>query len=67
MCTMVRSDMWWNDVIMRSFTHQDWVQNIRMCKVAFIYICDCLSPELERSDIIMERPLSVQKRVAVCL
>ena len=54
-------------MVMRSFTHQDWLQNFRMCKETFLYICDRLSPELERSDTVMRRPLSVQRRVAVCL
>ena len=24
---MARSDVWWNDVVMRILTHQDWLQN----------------------------------------
>ena len=64
---MGRSEVWWNNVVMRTFTHQDWLQNFRMCKETFLYICNRLSPELERSDTIMRRPLSVQRRVAVCL
>ena len=64
---MARSDVWWNNVVMRTSTHQDWLQNFRMCKETFLYICNRLSPELERSDTVMRRPLSVQRRVAVCL
>ena len=38
-----------------------------MCKETFLYICNRLSPKLERSDTVMRRPLSVQSRVALCL
>ena len=38
-----------------------------MCKEIFLYICNRLSTELERSDTVMQKPLSVQRRVAVCL
>ena len=64
---MARSDTWWNNVVMRYFTHQDWLQNFRMCKETFLYICDRLPTELERSDTVMRRSLTVQRRVAVCL
>ena len=60
---MARSDVWWNNVVMRSFTHQDWLQNFRMCKETFLYICNRLTPELERRDTVMRRPLFVQRRV----
>ena len=50
MCTLVKCDVWWNNVIMRSFTLKDWLQNFRMCKETFSYIYDRLSLELERSD-----------------
>ena len=64
---MARSDIWWNNVAMKSFTYQDWLQIFRMCKETFLYICHHLSSELQRSETVMWRPLSVQKRVAVCL
>jgi len=62
-----RSDVWRNNVVMRTFTQQDWLQNFRMCKETFLYICNRSSSELERSDMVMQRPLFVQRRVAVCL
>ena len=67
-CNIARSDVWWNNVVMRTFIHQDWLQNFIMCKETFLYIiCNHLSSELERRDTVMRRPLSVQGRVAVCL
>ena len=58
-----RSDVWWNAVVMRTFTHQDWLENFHMCKDTFMYICNKLSPTLRRTDTILRRALSVERRV----
>ena len=60
---MTRSDVQWNNVVMITFAHQDAAkfQNVQ------INICNCLSPQLERSNTVMQRPLSVQRRVALSL
>ena len=52
---------------MRTFTHQDWLENFRMCKDTFMYICNKLSPALRRTDTVLRRALSVEHRVAVTL
>ena len=64
---LYRSDVWWNAVVMRTFTHQDWLENFRMCKDAFMYICNKLSPTLRGTDTVLRRALSVERRVAVTL
>ena len=62
-----RSDVWWNNVVLRTFTKQDWVENFRMSKETFLYICNKLSPALTRSDTMFRKCVSVQQRVAVTL
>ena len=57
----------WNTVVMRTFTHQDWIENFRTCKETFLYIFNKLAPTLHRTDTILRRPLSVEGRVAVAL
>ena len=32
---IARSDVWWNNVVMRTFTHQDWLQNLECVKRPF--------------------------------
>ena len=61
-----RSDVWCNIDVMRTFTHQDWLENFRMCKEIFLYICNKLSSALGKTDTVL-RPLSVERRVAVAL
>ena len=62
-----RSDIWWNAVVMRTFTHKDWLENFRICKDTFMYICNKLLPTLRRTDTVLQRALSVERRVAVTL
>ena len=53
--------------MLRTFTQQDWVENFRMCKETFMYICSKLTPTLRRSDTVLRKSLSVERRVAVTL
>jgi len=62
-----RSDVWWNNVVLRTFTQQDWIDNFRMSKETFMYICNKLSPDLARTDTLMRTCLSVERRVAVTI
>jgi len=54
-------------VVMISFTHEDWLENFRMSKETFLYICHKLAPTLKRADTILRWPLSVERGVAVAL
>ena len=53
--------------MLRKFTQQDWMENFRMCKETFMYICIKLAPTLRRSDTVLWKSLSVERRVAVTL
>ena len=52
---------------MRTFTHQDWIGNFRMSKEIFLTFATSLSPALRRTNTVLRRPLSVERRVAVTL
>ena len=53
--------------MMKTFTNRDWVENFRMSKETFTYLCQQLSSSLKRQDTVLRRAISVQKRVAVTL
>ena len=53
--------------MLQTFTQQDWVENFRMCKDTFLYICSKLAPTVTRSDTVLRKSLSVERRVAVTL
>ncbi|XP_065892875.1 uncharacterized protein [Dysidea avara] len=61
------SNVWWNNVVLRTFNQQDWLDNFRMSKETFLYICSKLSPALARTDTLMRKCLSVERRVAVTI
>ena len=50
--------------MLQTFTQQEWVENLQMCKETFLYIGSKL---LSRSDTVVRKSLSVERRVAVTL
>jgi len=62
-----RSDQWWSEIVLRTFTERDWVENFRMSKETFTYLCQQLSSRLGRKDTHLRNAISVEKRVAVTL
>ena len=64
---MHKSNIWWDNIVLSSFTDQDWLNNFRISRQAFLYLCDKLSSRLQRQDIVMRCCISVQKHVAITL
>lgn len=64
---IIRSDHWWCDIVMRTFTDRDWLENFRMSKETFNYLCHQMSTSLRRQDTVFRKAISVEKRVAVTL
>ena len=62
-----RSDHWWCEIVMRTFTERDWSENFRMRKETLVYLCEQLASSLHRQDTVLRRAISVGKRVAVTL
>ena len=52
---------------MTTFDDKDWLENFRMRKEMFMYICNQLRPHIGRKDTIMRKSISVEKRVAVMI
>ena len=42
-----RSTHWWDDVVLKTFTEEDWVENFRVSKHTFHYVCAQLSPQIK--------------------
>ena len=53
--------------MLRTFKERDWIENFRMRKATFIYLCQQLSTSLRRQDTVLRKAISVEKRVAVTL
>ena len=54
-------------IVLKTFTTQDWLQNFRMSRNTFVYLCAQLSPALCRSNTVMRKAISVEQRVAITL
>ena len=52
---------------MEEFTESDWLENFRMGRHTFIYVCSQLRPYIKRKITIMREPKSEEKRVAVTI
>ena len=68
MCILsTRSSQWWEYVVLRTFTHLDWMENFRVSKETFMYICGNLRPIIERQDTKLRKAICVEHRVAITL
>ena len=62
-----RSTHWWEDVVLSNFGHHDWMENFRMSRDTFQYLCDQLRPQIQRKNTRMRRSVSTERRVAITL
>ena len=62
-----RSDNWWQETVNRTFQDKDWVENFRMSKATFTYICNTIKETIEKEDTNMRKACAVEKRVAIAL
>lgn len=54
-------------MVLRTFTATDWLENFRVSKETFMYICEKLKPIIERKDTKFRKAICVQHRVAITL
>ena len=50
-----------------TFTSDDWLENLRMSKATFLYVCSELHLAVEKNDTSMRKALPVEQRVALIL
>ena len=62
-----RSSDWWEQVVLSTFTSEDWLSNFRVSRSTFNYLCEKLSCIVARSDTVMRRAIPMEKRVAMTL
>ena len=62
-----RSSHWWEDVVLRNFSAHDWMENFRVSRDTFQYLCDQLRPLIRKQDTRMRKCVSTERRVAITL
>ena len=54
-------------IVLERFPENDCLENFRMGKDTFTYICNHLCPHLKRKSNVIREPISVERRVAVTI
>ena len=62
-----RSGEWWDRIVNGRFTEEEWVENFRMGKDIFMYLCNELRSEISKEDTIFHQAVTVEKLVAIAL
>lgn len=62
-----RSTHFWDHVVLQCFSPADWLENFRMRRETFNYLCDQLRPIISRRDTLLRKAISTERRVAICL
>ncbi|GAB1608209.1 hypothetical protein Ahia01_001105100, partial [Argonauta hians] len=65
--TKDRYSYWWDHIVQNTFSSQDWIENFRMSKQTFEYLCSCIRPDIENSIPFPVGDLPVEKWVAVTI
>ena len=65
--TMARSSHWWEEVVCGSFSSEQWLENFRMSRTTFHYLCAELRSMIEREDTRLRKAVPTEKRVALTM
>ena len=60
-----RSSQWWEQVVLDNFGPHDWMENFRMSRHTFQYLCNQLRSVIQKQDTRMRTSVSVERRVAI--
>ena len=63
----LRSGDWWEHIVLETFTSREWLENFRLSKDTFDYLCTKLTPQLQYQDTHLRKVITVKKHVAITL
>lgn len=63
----VRSQDWWERVVMMEFTDTDWHDNFRMSRQSFVKLCRMMERVMEPCEVTIRTPVPTGMRVAMVL
>ena len=61
-----RSNVWWDRIVNQCFDDCHWLENFRMSKETFTYLCQQLKT-IEKKDSVMRKAIALEQRVAIAL
>ena len=54
-------------VVLGTFTEEDWIENFRISKDTFYFLCEKLRPSIERQSTHLRRAICVEHSIAITL
>lgn len=57
----------WNHIVLVTFTPDNWIENFRMNRETFDYLCTQLRPWIQRKNTRLRQAISVEHRLAITL
>jgi len=52
---------------MRTFTPSDWIENFRVSRDTFLFLCNQLKPAIQRKDTQLRKAICIEHRLAITL
>ena len=52
---------------MQTFTPSDWIENFRVSRDTFLFLCDQLKPAIKRKDTQLRKAICIEHRLAITL
>ena len=62
-----RTQSFWIENVLNFWTNEDWIQNFRMYRETFTYICEEIREFIEKSNTNFRKAVTVEMRVAIAL
>ena len=62
-----RSSQFWEKIVLETFGPINWIENFRMSRETFGFLCEKLRPRISRQSTRLRRAISTEKRVAITL
>lgn len=64
---LTRSSRWWEDIVLNSFGHHDWMENFKVSRDTFQYLCQQLQPIIQKQNTHLRQCVSTERKVAITL
>ena len=65
--TLHRSRNWWDQIVQNTFTPRHWIENFRVSRDTFLYICRQLKERISKCNTKFRKAISLQHRIAITL
>ena len=62
-----RSNDWWERIVWQTFSSYDWMENFRMSRETFVYVCNEVRELVKKENTSMRDSIPTEQRVAIAL